>query len=323
MRPAAGSGRLEEISPVLPTTGLFPPIPEEFRKCAAPAQNKIYVGRLPEAMTARELRRVAEEFGPVKSASIAKDGRTGGSRGYGFVEFLHADSVHMAVGQEEIEVELESREAPGGKHRLKVGVLPAQKQLLEDQGRKSSTALYVSNVAQEIEEEDIERIFGCLGMVKRCVLLPGQGGRHMGCGYVEYHSARSAEHALRGLDRLSLAGRNVRVSRAVGEAPEGARRRADSERKKASDLRRSRWIMLGGMISADDLTMEFEREVRCEMQRFGDVEEMRIAEGEGVEIYVKYSSEEESNAARDAMDRRWFGGRRIKAAKADENTVPR
>ena len=54
---------------------------------------KIYVGNLSFQTPENEVRRVFEQFGPVRSVSVITDRETGRSKGFGFVEMEEEDAM--------------------------------------------------------------------------------------------------------------------------------------------------------------------------------------------------------------------------------------
>jgi RNA recognition motif-containing protein len=57
----------------------------------------IYVGNLSFKTTEQELQQAFEAFGEVSSAKIIKDGYTGKSKGFGFVEMPNASEAKAAI----------------------------------------------------------------------------------------------------------------------------------------------------------------------------------------------------------------------------------
>ena len=55
---------------------------------------KIYIGNLSKDVTEDDLRAAFQPFGPIESVALAKDKRSGESKGFGFVEM--PDSVNAA-----------------------------------------------------------------------------------------------------------------------------------------------------------------------------------------------------------------------------------
>lgn len=57
----------------------------------------LYVGNLPFATTADDLRQAFEKFGTVTSAQVVSDKETGRSRGFGFVEMAEGAEAAIAA----------------------------------------------------------------------------------------------------------------------------------------------------------------------------------------------------------------------------------
>jgi RNA recognition motif-containing protein len=60
---------------------------------------RVYVGNLDHKLTELELMNLLAQFGPVKSLNIVKDGFTGNSRGYAFVEMTEAGHAMRAISE--------------------------------------------------------------------------------------------------------------------------------------------------------------------------------------------------------------------------------
>ncbi len=59
----------------------------------------IYVGNLTPDTTEDELRQAFESFGEIASVKIIRDGATGESRGFGFIEMQSEDQAKAAIDQ--------------------------------------------------------------------------------------------------------------------------------------------------------------------------------------------------------------------------------
>merc|ERR1719159_1144710 len=66
-------------------------------KRAVPGTNKLFVGGLPQGVTAAELRTYFSKFGPVSDAVVMMDSATGRSRGFGFVCFAPGPEGATAI----------------------------------------------------------------------------------------------------------------------------------------------------------------------------------------------------------------------------------
>merc|ERR1719335_833766 len=66
-------------------------------KRAVPGTNKLFVGGLPQGVTAAELRTYFGTFGPVSDAVVMMDSTTGRSRGFGFVCYAPGPAGATAI----------------------------------------------------------------------------------------------------------------------------------------------------------------------------------------------------------------------------------
>lgn len=57
----------------------------------------LYVGNLPKETKNRELEKLFEEYGKIVSAAIARDKKSGASRGFGFVEMANRHEGEQAI----------------------------------------------------------------------------------------------------------------------------------------------------------------------------------------------------------------------------------
>jgi hypothetical protein len=71
--------------------------------------------------------------------------------------------------------------------------------------------LYVGNISFTATEEEIWEIFGSVGDVGEVSLVRDELGRNRGFGFVTMRSKEDGEKALKELDGLELAGRNINV----------------------------------------------------------------------------------------------------------------
>lgn len=86
-------GRLADCHPVLTKGALKDQEQRDF-------SNKIFVGGVSQSVTAEDLRRYFSQFGKIKDARILYDGRTGKSRGFGFVLLERVADVDSVLAVE-------------------------------------------------------------------------------------------------------------------------------------------------------------------------------------------------------------------------------
>jgi polyadenylate-binding protein len=129
----------------------------------------IYVKNIELETTDDEFRQLFEKYGDITSASLAHDNETGKSRGFGFVNYIHHEDAYKAVE------ELNDSDFKGQK--LYVG-RAQKKHEREEELRKQYEAarqeksakyqgvnLYVKNLADDIDDEELRKIFEPFGAI--------------------------------------------------------------------------------------------------------------------------------------------------------------
>jgi len=76
--------------------------------------------------------------------------------------------------------------------------------------------IYVGSIFWELTADDIKVVFQAFGPIRSCVLMPNpETGKHKGYGFVEFETPDAAELAIKHMNGAELAGRKIRVGRAV------------------------------------------------------------------------------------------------------------
>lgn len=139
----------------------------------------IYVKNIEPEVTDDEFRELFEKYGEVTSASIARDSETGKSRGFGFVNYINHENAATAV--EELH--------NGDFHGQNLYVGRAQKKSeREEELRKQHEAarqekaskyqgvnLYVKNLSDEVDDEDLRKMFSTIGSVTSAKVMRDNG----------------------------------------------------------------------------------------------------------------------------------------------------
>jgi len=105
----------------------------------------------------------------------------------------------------------------------------------------------------------------------------------------------------------------------------------DKHPDKKQKLANSRVLLLTNMVGPGEVDKELEGEIKEECCKYGRVLSCRIYEDkmkgtpeeEAVRIFVKFSQPEESCAGKEALDGRFFAGRRVSAFFYDEELFSR
>ena len=180
--------------------------------------NRIYIGSIFFELTDTEIGEVFSVFGPIKSVMMVLDPATKKHRGYGFIEYDTADAAALA------QFNMDNAEV-GGRH-IKVGRpnnFPSD--LPPGVPRPLPNRIYVSNIHELIQEDEIRSIFEAFGPLRHCNLCPDPKllNQHRGYGYVEYEAVADAINAMNSLHNFELAGRQLKIGKTMvgGQIPYG------------------------------------------------------------------------------------------------------
>ena len=176
--------------------------------------NRIYIGSIFFELTDTEIGAVFSVFGPIKSVMMVLDPATKRHRGYGFIEYETPDAAALA------QLNMDNAEV-GGRH-IKVGRpnnFPSD--LPPGVPRPLPNRIYVSNIHELIQEEEIRAIFEAFGPLRHCKLCPDPKllNQHRGYGYVEYEAVADAINATNSLHNFELAGRQLKIGKTTVGGP--------------------------------------------------------------------------------------------------------
>ncbi|RKO97735.1 hypothetical protein CXG81DRAFT_23223 [Caulochytrium protostelioides] len=180
--------------------------------------SRLYVGNLSFDLDAAQIRTVFSQFGTVRSVSMSTDAATGRHKGFCFVEFETPEAAVIAVA------EMNGFDLSG--RTLKTGRPNSYNEIdVEKLPKAPAERVYVANVSEFINEENLKTVFESFGPLKGCVLLPDHAtGKHKGSGYVEFESGEAAQIALATMHNFVLGGLPLKITKACvpGPLPEGS-----------------------------------------------------------------------------------------------------
>jgi len=301
--------------------------------------NRIYVGSIQFDVSEVELQAIFGAFGPIRSVNMMVDTLAKRHKGYGFIEYETAEAASLA------QANMDGSQLAG--RAIKVG-RPANfpSDLPPGVPKPFSTRIYVANVHELIQEEELKAIFEAFGSLSHCNLLPDTNTRqHKGCAYVEFKAVPHALSAIQALHGFELAGRPLKVGKTIigGPIPMGMSSLADlissaqKPRVPSAVLRAAQQInatITGDvpptletstilLCNLDDyaqassnasLLQELEEDIREECTKYGSVIAIKAALNptlREVQCTVQFADSPQASQCFRVMDKRWFGGRQI------------
>ncbi|CAG8982506.1 hypothetical protein HYALB_00002286 [Hymenoscyphus albidus] len=178
--------------------------------------NTIYVGNLLFDVTAADLEREFAQFGTITASQIATDPKSL-SKGFGYVTFETVEQAQAAIEAKHMTV-LEGR-------RMMVNFQNTSKP--SDQSNPPSKTLFVGNLAFEMSDADLNKLFRDIrNVIDVRVAIDRRTGQPRGFAHADFVDIESAVKGMEALKDQEVYGRKLRLDYSVDKS-----RPADSESK--------------------------------------------------------------------------------------------
>ncbi|XP_078587085.1 poly(U)-binding-splicing factor PUF60-like isoform X4 [Branchiostoma floridae x Branchiostoma japonicum] len=332
------------------------PIVEQLTE-EAKHHNRIYVSSVHPDLSADDIKSVFEAFGKIKSCELAPDAVTGKHKGYGFLEYEKPQSAQDAIASMNLfdlggqylrvgkavtppkhalnpQLQISSPAGPGGLPPAAAVAAAAATAKITALEAVASTAAVVSGVQPGLLSQS----------------MPGQPGLSIPApGLVQLPQpvmASSAPGLITGVTPMKPA---VTTTSSAGPANEEQRKKVEDDlpqtlgqqenlsisgsnarhmvMQKLLRKSESNVMILRNMVGIEDLDDELEGEVTDECGKYGQVNRVIIyqeRQGEEenadviVKIFVEFSESFEAERGVQALNGRWFGGRKVSAESYDQ-----
>ncbi|KAL7345333.1 RRM domain-containing protein [Encephalitozoon intestinalis] len=267
--------------------------------------NKVYIGNFTGSRSS--IQDLLSVFGPVSVTCI-------GNKECVFADFDNPHAAYLCIA--EINgVSFNGKTLKAGRTSTFPSEIP------KELGPPNEVIVYISNIDLDIEEEQLEDIFGKMGEIKEVRLAYGSSFIHKGYGYVEFLRRIDAKRALGYSNKIILYGKRIRIGPCVTkmELPEKNYFAIPKEvfeikkRIESAIFGKGKMVVLRNLIDINDADDDFDQEMENEMKKYGDVVEFGVHKKEEVAVYCLYSTEDEARHAFNILNGRFFGGRRIRA----------
>lgn len=170
----------------------------------------VFVMQIAAHCRTRELAEFFMQAGRVRDARIISDRNSRRSKGVGYVEFYHVESVQKALalsGQRLHGVPLIVQLTEAEKNRA------AEQANADSKGRSNAAhRLYVGSIHFDLTDDDLRQVFDPFGAVEFVQLQRDETGKSKGYAFVQYKEAADAQLACTRMNGFELAGRTIKVS---------------------------------------------------------------------------------------------------------------
>jgi RNA-binding protein 39 len=164
----------------------------------------VSISRLPFAAEESHVHEFLSSAGKVRDVQLIRDKLTGKSKGVGIAEFYDEASIFPALA-------LNGKVLLGSPVVIKVS--EAEKNVSANTQTQSQaiTKLYVGNIPDPLDEEDLRLLFRAFGSIVSTVIRRDKEGKSLHYGFVTFKKPEHARKALIKINGLSLGG-NYRLS---------------------------------------------------------------------------------------------------------------
>ncbi|KAI8866604.1 hypothetical protein GQ42DRAFT_114518, partial [Ramicandelaber brevisporus] len=175
---------------------------------------RIYVGQVAYTLNEQQLRALFSQFGPPVSSHQQQSSSSSSAqhRGYAFVEYEVPEAADLAIQH------MNGQTIAG--RALKVGRTKKYDEVMHSGHSQlpepPTSRIYISNVHENLTEEQLREIVQPFGEVEQCILLPdltstaGADGRNRGYGFVEYREQNTATQIASVLNGMPLGGLSLK-----------------------------------------------------------------------------------------------------------------
>ena len=310
--------------------------------------NRIYVTSVHPDLTDQDIKSVFEAFGTVIACALAPDQMTGRHKGYGFIEYTTQQSANDAITAMNL-FDL------GGQY-IRVGrAITAPEQSDKQAPPPAASVLAASAITASIQGQDAVTARGATALLtpQNGVKSEPEASTNVKNGAVSAPSAAVANPSVAAFLTPSVAGsqpmadekmsfEQQKKKQEVLDHKLAGEQNLEREEKLEISGKDARYMMmqklarvsssgvcvLRNMVTSEEIDDDLEDEITEECSRYGEVSRVVIyqeKQGEEddaeviVKIFVEFEKSEHAEAAKNALNGRWFGGRVIQADIYDED----
>jgi len=170
----------------------------ELKMNYKPCRN-LKVKYLPATLNEQQLAMMFASFGQLMRWKIVRDRATGESRGYGFVEYMHAWDAEVALSQTNGLRVLGKTLKVSFADNTRSARPPSDSETKTDE----ESTLFVSDIPPAFKDWDLHSLFAKYGKIVSYTILRTRDGESRGIGFVQFSTYYEALKAIRGINEMN------------------------------------------------------------------------------------------------------------------------
>jgi len=255
--------------------------------------HNLFVKKIPSDMKAKQLEEHFAQYGDVKSLKISLNADHS-SRGYGFVCFQAPESSKKALD-----------DTANKDSNVGVKYQPKDKRDF----RRIYNNIYVKNLPQSYEEENLRELFSAYGRIESCKLCKNEKGVY---AFVCFNSEdkedreygpKAAQKAVQELNNREIDGQKLYVKEALKKESRAIERTREMLKYKNSKKRCNLYVKNFPPKTTED-------ELRKRFEEFGEVESLKMFgndKGENIYAFVCFKTPDQASVAKAGLHNQTLG----------------
>jgi len=276
-------------------------------------KGNIFIKNLDKKIDHKSLFDTFAQFGQIVSCKIELDEHNE-SKGYGYIQYLTQESADKATDK------VNAKMLNGKK--VYVGAFIPRKERLAENASKKFTNVYVKNLDENVDDEQLRTLFSKYGSIKSAIVMRGEDGKSKGFAFVNFEQPEEAEIACNALNDTDLNGKTVYVGRAQKKAEREAELRSKFEQMKMEHMTKYQGVNLYIKNLDDDID---DTKLRGIFDQFGTITSAKVmSDGKNAPKgfgFVCFSTPEEATKAVTEMNGKIVGNKPLYVALAQRKEL--
>lgn len=231
----------------------------------------VFIKNLDKSIDNKAMYDTFSAFGNILSCKVAND-ETGSSKGYGFVHFETEEAARNAISKVNGML-LNSKKVYVGRF-----IPRAEREKELGEKAKMYTNVYVKNFGEDMNEEDLYKMFEPHGKITSHRVITGEDGKSKGFGFVAFEESEDAETAVNALNGKDINGKILYVGRAQKKGERQAELKKKFDAMKIERINRTHGVNL--YIKNLDDCIDDER-LRKEFMPYGTITSAKVMTEDG------------------------------------------